>query len=68
MPKSKRDSDGEGGEGGGKDDLPGGEDYEEMDGSEISDVQMDADSEVTREHFASLANLARFISTSHGQR
>ncbi len=26
------------------------------------DVQMDADSEVTREHFASIANLARFIS------
>jgi len=32
------------------------------------DVQMDADSEVTREHFASIANLARFISSSHGQR
>jgi acyl carrier protein len=26
------------------------------------DVQMDADSETTREHFASIANLARFIS------
>jgi acyl carrier protein len=25
-------------------------------------VQMDADSETTREHFASIANLARFIS------
>ena len=32
------------------------------------DVQMDADSETTREHFASIANLARFISSSHGQR
>jgi acyl carrier protein len=32
------------------------------------DVQMDADSEVTRQHFASIANLARFISSSHGQR
>jgi acyl carrier protein len=32
------------------------------------DVQMDADSEVTREHFASIAILARFISSSHGQR
>jgi acyl carrier protein len=32
------------------------------------DVQMDADSEITRRHFASIANLARFISTSHGQR
>jgi acyl carrier protein len=32
------------------------------------DVQMDADSEVTREHFASIANLARFISSSHGHR
>jgi acyl carrier protein len=32
------------------------------------DVQMDADSEVTREHFASIANLARFISSSHGPR
>jgi acyl carrier protein len=32
------------------------------------DVQMDADSETTREHFASIANLARFISTSHEQR
>ena len=28
-------------------------------------VKMDADSEVTREHFASIANLARFISMSH---
>lgn len=26
------------------------------------DVQMDVDSEATREHFASIANLARFIS------
>jgi acyl carrier protein len=32
------------------------------------DVQMDADSEVTREHFASIANLARFINSSHGHR
>lgn len=32
------------------------------------DVQMDADSEVTREHFASIANLARFISSNHGHR
>ena len=32
------------------------------------DVQMDADSEVTREHFASIANLARFIRSSHDQR
>ncbi len=32
------------------------------------DVQMDADSQVTREHFASISNLARFISSSHGQR
>ena len=31
------------------------------------DVQMDADSEVTREHFASIANLARFIDSSHGR-
>jgi acyl carrier protein len=31
------------------------------------DVQMDADSEVTREHFASIANLARFINNSHGR-
>ena len=31
------------------------------------DVQMDADSEVTREHFASIANLARFINSSHGR-
>jgi acyl carrier protein len=30
------------------------------------DVQMDADSEVTRQHFASIANLARFIRSSHG--
>jgi acyl carrier protein len=30
------------------------------------DVQMDADSEVTREHFASIANLARFIQGNHG--
>jgi hypothetical protein len=29
-------------------------------------VQMDADSEVTRQHFASIANLARFIRSSHG--
>ena len=29
------------------------------------DVQMDADSEITRQHFASIANLARFISSSH---
>jgi acyl carrier protein len=29
------------------------------------DVQMDADSAKTREHFASIANLARFISGSH---
>lgn len=29
------------------------------------DVQIDADSEVTRQHFASIANLARFISGSH---
>jgi acyl carrier protein len=28
-------------------------------------VKMDADSEVTRGHFASIASLARFISTSH---
>jgi acyl carrier protein len=28
-------------------------------------VKMDADSEVTRAHFASIASLARFISTSH---
>jgi acyl carrier protein len=32
------------------------------------DVQMDADSETTRRHFASIANLARFISSSHAQR
>ena len=32
------------------------------------DVQMDADSETTRQHFASIANLARFISSSHAQR
>jgi acyl carrier protein len=31
------------------------------------DVLMDADSETTRQHFASIANLARFISSSHGQ-
>jgi acyl carrier protein len=31
-------------------------------------VQMDADSETTREHFASIANLARFITASHGRR
>lgn len=31
-------------------------------------VQMDADSETTREHFASIANLARFIDVSHGRR
>jgi acyl carrier protein len=31
------------------------------------DVQMDADSEVTREHFASIANLARFIKSGHGR-
>jgi acyl carrier protein len=30
------------------------------------DVQMDADAEVTRRHFASIANLAKFISGSHG--
>ncbi|RPI63760.1 MAG: acyl carrier protein [Lysobacterales bacterium] len=30
------------------------------------DVRMDADSETTREHFASIANLARFITSSHG--
>lgn len=29
------------------------------------DVQIDADSEVTREHFASIANLARFVSGGH---
>ncbi len=29
------------------------------------DVQIDVDSEATREHFASIANLARFI--SHGK-
>ena len=32
------------------------------------DVQMDADSEITRQHFASIVNLARFISSSHAQR
>ena len=32
------------------------------------DVQMDADSEITRQHFASIGNLARFISSSHAQR
>jgi acyl carrier protein len=31
------------------------------------DVQMDADSETTRQHFASIANLARFIGNSHGR-
>lgn len=31
------------------------------------DVQMDADSEVTREHFASIASLARFIKSSNGR-
>jgi acyl carrier protein len=31
------------------------------------DVQIDADSEVTRQHFASIANLARFISGGHGR-
>jgi acyl carrier protein len=31
------------------------------------DVQMDADSEQTRQHFASIANLARFISGTHDQ-
>jgi acyl carrier protein len=28
-------------------------------------VKMDAEPEVTREHFSSIANLARFISASH---
>ena len=32
------------------------------------DVQMDADSETTRRHFGSIANLARFISSSHAHR
>jgi len=32
------------------------------------DVQMDADSAITRQHFASIVNLARFISSSHAQR
>jgi acyl carrier protein len=32
------------------------------------DVQMEVDSEQTREHFASIANLARFISGNHEQR
>lgn len=32
------------------------------------DVQMDADSDTTRQHFASIANLARFIGSSHGRR
>jgi acyl carrier protein len=32
------------------------------------DVQMDADSETTRQHFASIANLARFISLSDAER
>jgi acyl carrier protein len=31
-------------------------------------VQMDTDSETTRQHFASIANLARFISLSHDKR
>lgn len=31
-------------------------------------VQMDADSETTREHFSSIASLARFIRVSHDQR
>ena len=31
-------------------------------------VQLDVDSETTREHFASIANLARFIGGSHEQR
>ena len=32
------------------------------------DVQMDADSEITRRHFASIVNLARFISSNHAER
>ena len=32
------------------------------------DVHMDADSETTRQHFASIANLARFIGSNHGRR
>jgi acyl carrier protein len=32
------------------------------------DVQMDPDSEITRRHFASIANLARFIGSSNGRR
>lgn len=32
------------------------------------DVQMDVDSETTREHFASIANLARFISAGKDHR
>lgn len=32
------------------------------------DVKLDGDSEITRQHFASIANLARFISSSHEQR
>lgn len=32
------------------------------------DVQMDPDSDTTRQHFASIANLARFIGSSHGRR
>jgi acyl carrier protein len=32
------------------------------------DVKIDADSEMTRQHFGSIANLARFISGSHEQR
>ena len=31
-------------------------------------VQMDADSETVRAHFASIASLARFISSSDGER
>ena len=31
------------------------------------DVQIDADAEVTRQHFASIANLARFISGDHAR-
>jgi acyl carrier protein len=31
-------------------------------------VQMVADSETTRQHFASIANLARFISVNHAER
>ena len=32
------------------------------------DVQMDPDSDATRRHFASIANLARFIGKSNGRR